>query len=201
MQHFPLLIAGRSKKNNHSLDVTSPFDDSLIATVETADQSDIEQALTTASRVFADRDQWLPTSERIAILDRAIAIMEDRAEELALESAREGGKPLIDSQVEMARCIDSLRTCSETLRSDCSLPVPMGINGASQHRLTIMKKEPIGVVVAVSAFNHPLNLIAHQVGPAIATGCPVIVKPAGDTPLSCYRLVKIFHEAGFSDHF
>ena len=72
MQHFPLLIAGRSKKNNHSLDVTSPFDDSLIATVETADQSDIEQALTTASRVFADRDQWLPTSERIAILDRAI---------------------------------------------------------------------------------------------------------------------------------
>jgi acyl-CoA reductase-like NAD-dependent aldehyde dehydrogenase len=196
MQHFPLLIANRNKKNDHSLDVTSPFDDSLIATVETATDGDIEQALNTASHLFADRDNWLATSKRIAILDRAVAIMEDRAEKLATESAREGGKPLIDSRVEMARCIDSLRTCVETLRSDCSKPVPMGINGASQHRLTMMKKEPIGVVVAVSAFNHPLNLIAHQVGPAIATGCPVIVKPAENTPLSCYRLVKIFHEAG-----
>ncbi|PHS22800.1 MAG: aldehyde dehydrogenase [Methylophaga sp.] len=196
MQHFPLLIAGRNKKNGHSLDVTSPFDDSLIATVETATIEDIEQALNTASNLFADRDKWLPTSERIAILDRAVAIMEDRAEELALESAREGGKPLIDSRIEMARCIDSLQTCVDTLRSDCSKPVPMGINAASLHRLTMMKKEPIGVVVAVSAFNHPLNLIAHQVGPAIATGCPVIVKPAENTPLSCYRLVKIFHEAG-----
>ncbi len=196
MQHFPLLIAGRTNKNKHSLDVSSPFDDSLIATVETATIEDIEQALTTASHLFADRNNWLATSERIAILDRAVAIMENRAEALATESAREGGKPLIDSRVEMARCIDSLRTCVDTLRSDCSKPVPMGINGASQHRLTMMKKEPIGVVVAVSAFNHPLNLIAHQVGPAIATGCPVIVKPAENTPLSCYRLVKIFHEAG-----
>ncbi|MFW5447059.1 MAG: aldehyde dehydrogenase family protein, partial [Methylophagaceae bacterium] len=145
MQYFPLLIAGRTKKNDHSLDVTSPFDDSLIATVETANIDDIEQALATASALFADRKRWLPASERIAILDRAVAIMEDRAEELATESAREGGKPLIDSRVEMARCIDSLRTCVDTLRSDCSKPVPMGINGASQHRLTMMKKEPIGV--------------------------------------------------------
>ena len=62
-----------------------------------------------------------------------------------------------------------------------------------------MNKEPIGVVVAVSAFNHPLNLIAHQVGPAIAAGCPVIVKPAEDTPLSCFRLVEIFHQAGLPE--
>jgi acyl-CoA reductase-like NAD-dependent aldehyde dehydrogenase len=72
----------------------------------------------------------------------------------------------------------------------------MGVNPASQHRLTMLHKEPIGVVVAISAFNHPLNLIAHQVGPAIAAGCPVIVKPAENTPLSCFRLVKIFHQAG-----
>jgi len=72
----------------------------------------------------------------------------------------------------------------------------MGVNAASEHRVALMQKEPIGVVVAVSAFNHPLNLIAHQVGPAIAAGCPVIVKPAADTPLSCLRLVKLFHQAG-----
>ena len=96
----------------------------------------------------------------------------------------------------MVRCIDSIRLCLDTLRHDISKPVAMGVNAASQHRLTIMNKEPIGVVVAVSAFNHPLNLIAHQVGPAIAAGCPVVVKPAENTPLSCFRLVDIFHQAG-----
>lgn len=72
----------------------------------------------------------------------------------------------------------------------------MGLNAASANRRAFSLAEPIGVVVAVSAFNHPLNLIAHHVGPAIAAGCPVIVKPAENTPLSCWRLVRIFHEAG-----
>ena len=72
----------------------------------------------------------------------------------------------------------------------------MNVNAASARRVAFTLREPIGVVVAVSAFNHPLNLIVHQVGPAIAAGCPVIVKPAGDTPLSCLRFVEILHEAG-----
>ena len=194
--HFPLMIAGLTKTNSRSVDVTSPFDGSLLGTVETADASDIDFALTTASNLFADRSKWLPVTERIAILERAMSIMQSQAETLAFGSAHEGGKPLMDSHVEMVRCIDSIRLCADTLRNDVSKPVPMGLNAASQHRHTIMSKEPIGVVVAVSAFNHPLNLIAHQVGPAIAAGCPVIVKPAENTPLSCFRLVEIFHQAG-----
>jgi len=82
------------------------------------------------------------------------------------------------------------------MRSDAGHVVPMNINAASAHRVAFTQREPIGVVVAVSAFNHPLNLIVHQVGPAIAAGCPVIVKPAGDTPLSCMRFVNILREAG-----
>jgi len=194
--HFPLMIAGLDKKSEHLLEVKSPYNDQVIGTVEKADESDIEHALTTANRLFSDRRNWLPVSARLAILERAVHLMEDRAEELATASANEGGKPLIDSRVEMVRCIDSIRLCIDSLRSETPTPVPMGLNPASQHRLTVMKKEPIGVVVAVSAFNHPLNLIAHQVGPAIAAGCPVIVKPADDTPLSCFRLVEIFHQAG-----
>jgi len=196
IQHIPLKIAGVTKTSKHQIDVLAPFDDQLIATVETADADDVNQALTTASALFANRDGWLSVAKRLAILDRAIEIMTERADELALGSAHEGGKPLIDSNVEMVRCIDSIRICVDALRSDTCKPVPMGLNQASQHRFTIMNKEPIGVVVAVSAFNHPLNLIAHQVGPAIAAGCPVIVKPAENTPLSCFRLVDIFHEAG-----
>jgi len=196
IQHFPLMIAGLDKKSEHLLEVKSPFNNQLIGTVAQADESDIEHALTTASRLFSDRRNWLPVSARLAILERAVHLMEDRAEELASASANEGGKPLIDSRVEMDRCIDSIRICIDSLRSEIPRPVPMGLNAASQHRLTVMKKEPIGVVVAISAFNHPLNLIAHQVGPAIAAGCPVIVKPADDTPLSCFRLIEIFHQAG-----
>ena len=196
VQHFPLLISGVEEKNRPQIEVQSPYDESLLATVDTANADDINQALTTASQIFADKNNWLSAPQRIAILERAITLMQDQFEELALGSAHEGGKPLIDSRVEMVRCIDSIRICVDSLRENIAHPVPMGINAASQHRFTIMNKEPIGVVVAVSAFNHPLNLIAHQVGPAIATGCPVIVKPAEDTPLSCFRLVEIFHRAG-----
>jgi len=196
IRHFPLMIAGLDKTSENQLDVTSPYSGQVIGTVEQADEDDIEFALTTANKLFSSRRNWLSVSDRLAILERAIQLMQNQAEELAYNSANEGGKPLIDSRVEMVRCIDSIRLCFDSLRSDTATPVPMGVNAASQHRLTVMKKEPIGVVVAVSAFNHPLNLIAHQVGPAIAAGCPVIVKPADDTPLSCLRLVEIFHQAG-----
>ena len=196
VEHFPLMLAGSNKRNDHQIEVKSPYDDHLIATVETAELHDVNQALTTAQALFSDRKQWLSVAERIAILERAVKLMEADADSLAIGSAEEGGKPLLDSQVEMVRCIDSIRLCADTLRHDVATPVPMAINTASQHRFTIMNKEPIGVVVAVSAFNHPLNLIAHQVGPAIAAGCPVVVKPAENTPLSCFRLVKLFHQAG-----
>lgn len=199
IQHFPLLIAGVEKPSDSKHGVKSPFTDEVIGTIDKANEHDIEEALVEAYSLYSNRNSWLPTAERIAILERAITLMQDQFEELATNSANEGGKPLIDSRVEMTRCIDSIRICVDVLRTETSQSVPMGINAASEHRLTMIKKEPIGVVVAVSAFNHPLNLIAHQVGPAIATGCPVIVKPAEDTALSCFRLVEIFKQAGLPD--
>lgn len=196
LPHFPLMIAGQSKSGSSTAEVFSPYDNRLIGTVDQADKTDIDMALETAHGLFRDRSKWLSTVERIDILERAIAMIKEQAESLAAGAAEEGGKPLVDSRVEMARCIDSLRACIDVLRNDAPASIPMGINPASQHRMTMLRKEPIGVVVAISAFNHPLNLIAHQVGPAIASGCPVIVKPAEKTPLSCFRLVEIFHRAG-----
>ena len=125
--------------------------------------------------------------------------MEQQAESLAVEAASEGGKPLADSRVEVARAIDGVRNCCELLRSEAGHVVPMDVNAASAGRVAFTLREPIGVVVAVSAFNHPLNLIVHQVAPAIAAGCPVIVKPANATPLSCFRLVAILREAGLPE--
>ncbi len=179
--------------------VTAPFDGSVIAEVETGRGEAVNKALETAYGLYRNRNSWLSVPKRIEILENAARIMTGEAESLALEAAREGGKPLIDSQVEVTRAIDGVKGCIEVLRTQSGEEVPMGLNPASAGRLAVTRHELIGVVVAVSAFNHPLNLIVHQVGPAVAVGCPVIVKPAEDTPLSCIRFVQILREAGLPE--
>ncbi|MGA2059563.1 MAG: aldehyde dehydrogenase family protein [Thermoguttaceae bacterium] len=194
-EHFPLLVPG-AKAAGELAEVRAPFDGALIATVEQADGAAVEKALATAYALFRNRDGWLKPSQRIAVLEKAAAIMQARRDELALEAAREGGKPLVDSRVEADRAIDGMKLCVQHLRTQAGSEIPMNLNAASAGRLAFTRHEPIGVVAAFSAFNHPLNLIVHQVGPAIAAGCPVIVKPAKATPLSCFRLVNILREAG-----
>jgi acyl-CoA reductase-like NAD-dependent aldehyde dehydrogenase len=188
-----------SKTTSPPREVSAPYDGTLLATVDTADGGIAERALATAYALYRNRYAWLLPARRIDILRNVAKLMQDRAESLALEAAREGGKPLMDSRAEVARAIDGMLTCAELLRSEAGHVIPMNLNAASLGRIAFTQREPIGVVVAVSAFNHPLNLIVHQVGPAIAAGCPVIVKPAEDTPLSCYRLVALLRECGLPE--
>ncbi|MFW2439512.1 MAG: aldehyde dehydrogenase family protein [Arenicellales bacterium] len=195
--NFPLMISGA--ESSGTLTVTSPYDGSNIGSVEIADAEAIEMALQTAEKLYHDRDNWLSGEQRIAILEKTAAIMLERFEYLAVEAAREGGKPLLDSRVEVSRAIDGVRNCAELLRHETGREIAMGVNPASSGRLAFTHREAIGVVVAISAFNHPLNLIVHQVGPAVASGCPVIIKPAGDTPLSCMRFISILREAGLQE--
>ncbi len=187
-----------AKSRSKAVVVRAPFDGAEIARVATADAGAVERALATAQALFADRDGWLPPAQRAGILERTAALMAERSDELALEAAREGGKPLVDSKVEVTRAIEGVRLCAEGVRTQHGVEVPM-TSKASEHRLAFTRLEPIGPVVAVSAFNHPLNLIVHQVGPAVAAGCPVIVKPAGATPISCMRFVELLHEAGLPE--
>ena len=195
--HFPLLVPGA--RPDGKIEVTAPYDCSVIATVDAGGSDAAEQALSTADALYRDKSNWLTAEQRIDILNKTAEIMQSRFDELAVEAAREGGKPLVDSKVEVNRAIDGIRNCIEVLRTGHGEEVPMQKNAASMNRLAFTTHEPIGVVVAVSAFNHPLNLAVHQLGPAIAAGCPVIIKPAGDTPLSCFRLINILREAGLPD--
>ncbi len=181
------------------LEVTSPYDGSVLATVDTQGEDHVEGALSTAYKLFRDHGRRLSVPERIAILKRTADLMDEQQEELAKLAASEGGKPYQDSIVEVARAIDGVHLCIETLRGDAGEVIPVATTPATQGRIAFTQKEPMGVVVAVSAFNHPLNLIVHQVAPAIATGCPVIVKPATDTPLSCLRFVELLREAGLPE--
>ncbi|MDH5426024.1 MAG: aldehyde dehydrogenase family protein [Gammaproteobacteria bacterium] len=198
-KHYPLMIAGKELQPAGTLQVTAPFDHSLIASVDTADESAVEQALHIAEQLFNNKAGWLAAAQRISILQKTAALMQQRAEELAFNAAQEGGKPLIDSRIEVSRAIDGIHNCIELIRNSHGEEIPMNINPASANRLAMSRREPLGVVVAVSAFNHPLNLIVHQIGPAIAAGCPVIIKPAEDTPLSCFELIAILREAGLPD--
>ncbi len=180
-------------------EVVNPFDLSPIGSVPTHDWDTVDSYLAKAKALHADRSGWKKPHERAAILHRAMEIMQERRDHLAMQVAAEGGKPLIDARVEVDRAINGMELCIHEIAALKGTEIPMGITAAGDGRMAWTSREPIGVVVAVSAFNHPLNLIVHQVAPAVATGCPVIVKPAGDTPLSCFEFIDILHEAGLPE--
>lgn len=190
-------IHSKNLKNDSNLaTIVCPYDQAIIGHVEYADAAYIDQALTRAHALFCDRKQWLPVYRRIAILHALAQLMTENAQALAMLIASEGGKPLQDATVEVARAIDGVGLCAEHIRNHQGSVVPMATTEASRNRIAFSQKEPIGVVVAVSAFNHPLNLIVHQAVAAIAAGCPVIVKPAAATALSAFYLTELIYKAG-----
>lgn len=196
--HYELMIP-HCQKSITQRTITAPFDGVAIATVDTADEAAAEQALVNAKACWDNREQWLTLETRLSILERLKAAVLQQQEELALLAAREGGKPLHDSRIEVARGADGIQWCMDHCRSHGGHVIPMKYNGASSHRIAFTQKEPIGIVLAISAFNHPFNLIIHQVVTAVAAGCPIIVKPATDTPLSCLRIVQLLREAGLPE--
>ncbi len=181
------------------LTVKSPYDRHFISEFSLAGEKEIEKALAKAYGQFKDPARWLPKYVRIEILERLASLMEKQVEELTRIAAEEGGKPFRDSKVEVLRAINGVRLAIAELYNMHGEEVPMGMTAASVNRLAFTTPEPIGVVLAISAFNHPLNLIIHQVLPAIAAGCPVIVKPASSTPVSCFNLVRLLYEAGLPE--
>jgi acyl-CoA reductase-like NAD-dependent aldehyde dehydrogenase len=176
--------------------VYSPHDNSEIAELNQHTFIDVEKALSKAFGLYNDRPNWLKKSRRIEILTKTAELMKTKVEELTKKAAEEGGKPYQDSNVEVLRAISGIEAAVAELHNYGGQQIPMALNEKSEGRIAYTMKEPRGVVVSISAFNHPLNLIVHQVIPAIAVGAPVIVKPAPVTPLSCIALVEILYEAG-----
>jgi len=179
--------------------VVQAFDRALIKEIPADDAGALEAKLATAAGLHKARDGWLKPHQRSAILLRAAELLAERQEVFAKLIAREGGKPLTDAKIEAARAVDGLRNAADEIRNFAGREIPMGLTPASDGRLAFTTKEPIGVVAAISAFNHPLNLLIHQIAPAVATSCPVIIKPATTTPLCCLELVALFAEAGLPD--
>lgn len=176
--------------------VLSPYDQSFVKEVSVISKADIDGIITTAHNLFIDQLNWIPTYQRIEILEKAASIMTERIEQLIHTAITEGGKPYKDTKAEVLRAIKGVKLAAEHISQIKGEQVPMGLTEASVNRLAFTTKEPIGIVAAISAFNHPLNLAVHQIATAIAAGCPVIFKPSMATPLSGLALADILQEAG-----
>lgn len=182
------------------LQVTCPFDGELLKELPQHEASQAEKMLDTANQLLADQSQWLEHHQRIEILKNLAKLVQAEFDDFAMLIASEGGKPLIDAKVEVARAIDGIELAAKAIsKTFTGEEIPMAMTVATVGRKAHTIIEPIGVVLALSAFNHPLNLIVHQVIPAVAVGCPVIVKPASATPLCCIRVCELLKEAGLPD--
>lgn len=187
--------------NNSNLSITNPSTGEQIAALEADTGEQAVHKLEQARRRFKDRRQHLPLHARIEILERLVVLMEGDADGFAMTIARDGGKPLSDAQVETVRAIAGVRMAIQAAGEHRGQVIPLGHQASSASRLSFTQKYPRGVVLAFSAFNHPLNLIVHQVIPAFATGCPCVVKPAVDTPLACLKLIEAMYEAGVPEDY
>ena len=192
-----LLAAGEWSESGDWGEVKSPYDGSVVGRVALGDEATVERAVAAAHEAFESAD--FPQHERAATLDRAAELVGERVEELALTIAAEAGKPIKTATVEAQRCVDTLTFSATEARKLTGGTVPMEASAAGVGKLGVMLRVPYGVVGAISPFNFPLNLVAHKLGPAIAAGNAVVLKPAGQTPISSLKLARILIEAGLPD--
>lgn len=176
-------------------DITSPNDLAPFTKVQFGTAEDAEKLLQIIPAA-QEKMRSLPSSERMRILKAVAGELGKNADQLALLIAREGGKPLKDAIVEVTRARDTFELCAEECWRLHGETIPMDRTDSGKGHLNITVREPIGPVLAISAFNHPLNNLAHQTGPAIASGNMVILKPASGTPVTAFVLEEIFRKAG-----
>src|SRR3954471_13353699 len=192
-----LLAAGEWIETGNWDEVRSPYDDTPVGRVAQGDAALVDRAVRAAHEAFETAD--FPQHARAEVLDRAAELVGERTDELGLAIAAEAGKPIKTARVEASRCVDTLTFSAVEARKLTGGTVPMEASTAGTGKLGVMLRVPFGVVGAISPFNFPLNLVAHKLGPAIAAGNAVVLKPAGQTPISALKLAEILVEAGLPE--
>lgn len=190
-----MLIDGEWREGTGIIPVTDPFTGETVDTVPMGTRADAEAAVTAAVGGF-HHNRSLSTGERARILRRTAELLEERQEEFATLIAREGSKTIREARKEVYRCTQTLRVSGEEATRLLGETISFDQQKGSENRRGYFYRMPIGVVAAITPFNDPLNLVAHKVGPAIAGGNGVVVKPATVTPLSALKLAELFLEAG-----
>ena len=193
LERHPLYLANRPLVPNADLEVRDKFTGELIARAAQADSALIERGITAAAEAFEPLRSW-PAYKRQAVLEHLIRRVDERREELAELLCAEAGKPVKDSRGEVGRLIDTLRISAEESVRLTGEVMPLDITARTAGYAGMWKRVPIGVCSFITPFNFPLNLVAHKIGPALAVGCPFVLKPASLTPLSALVLGEILAE-------
>ena len=193
-----MLLAGEWVDRTETIDVRDPFDNSLIDTVPSADHDDVETALAAAFSARATARK-MTTYERSQVLLKTAAIVRENVEDFARVIAREGSKTITEARKEAGRTVNTLTISAEEAKRLNGETIPFDSFPGGEQRRGHYERVPIGVVLAITPFNDPLNLVAHKLGPAIAGGNSVILKPATVTPLSALKLTEAFIEAGLPE--
>ncbi|WP_105439339.1 aldehyde dehydrogenase family protein [Neorhizobium sp. T25_13] len=178
--------------------VSDPFDGSFVGTVSETTANAVYQLLESAKR-GAQIARSLPRHRRSAILEKAAATVEARQEEFALLIVREAGKTITQARKETTRCVNTLKLSAEEAKRNAGEVIPFDAYAGSESRQGWYTREPLGIITAITPYNDPLNLVAHKLGPAIAGGNAVLLKPSELTPLSAIKLVDVLVESGLPD--
>ena len=188
-----LLIGGEWVETGDWHEVRSPYSGEVVGRVAKAGAAEARAAIDAAERAMADP---LPAHKRAEILVKVVAGIARRHDEIAAQIAAEAGKPLKAAKVETSRAMSTYTFAAVEARKLAGEVVPMDAAQAGEGKLAFTLREPIGIVGAISPFNFPLNLVAHKIAPALAAGCAVVLKPAGQTPMSALTLAELEDEAG-----
>ncbi len=177
-----------------SIEVRAPYDATLLGSVPSLTADDVNRAVAAAKKAL--HESPIPQWKRAEILDRAALLLTERQEDFARCIALEAAKPIRTARAEAQRAVSTLQFSAAVARQLAGEVVPLEASAAGEGKLGFILRVPIGVVGAISPFNFPLNLVAHKLGPAIAAGCPVVLKPASQTPFSSILLARVLFEAG-----
>jgi acyl-CoA reductase-like NAD-dependent aldehyde dehydrogenase len=188
-----LLIGGEWVETGDWVEVRSPYSGEVVGRVAKAGAKEAKAAINAAERAMADP---LPAHKRAEILVKTVGGIARRHDEIAAQISAEAGKPLKAAKVETSRAMSTYTFSAVEARKLAGEVVPMDAAQAGEGKLAFTLREPIGIVGAISPFNFPLNLVAHKIAPALAAGCAVVLKPAGQTPLSALTLAELEDEAG-----
>src|SRR5438445_11511972 len=188
-----LLIDGEWVETGDWIEVRSPYSGDVVARVAKGGAAETRRALDAAERVLADP---LPAHKRAEILVKVAGLIGRRHEEVARTISDEAGKPIKAARVEASRAMSTYTFAAVEARKLAGEMIPMDSAQAGEGKLGFTLRKPIGIVGAISPFNFPCNLVAHKIAPALAAGCPVVLKPASQTPLSALLPAELEEAAG-----
>jgi len=197
-QKYKTLIGGKWVEGKEFLEVTNKYSGEVIGSVPLADRETFEKAIKAAQDGFSLISN-MPAHQRSKILQKTSEIIEKDKDEITKIIALEAGKAWKHAKAEVERSAQTFKFASEEAKSIHGETVPMDSAIGGEKRIGFYLRFPVGIVGAIAPFNYPLNLVAHKVAPAIAAGCPVVLKPASMTPLTSLKLGEIMMEAGLPD--